>query len=196
MKRVRARAFGLFLFVVAAVVAGLVGSPSVAYAPPGDPGNPYDRIVAEMLITGVTNDNVNPRWVDAMDLLSFAWGSSQTATIPKADPVVVVKPIDASTPQLYARHVNGTLLKSVLINVFRITPEGGPQLYLAYCFSGALITSIKPFDQGISDDEIAFDDKMLEEVTITARRVTETYYTENESYGWDYRIGAPWTGHC
>lgn len=188
MKHVRARAFGLSVFVVVAVVAGLVGSPSVAYAPPGDPGDPYARVVAEMHIPGVSDD-VAER-TDLINLVAFHWGTSRTAHGPAANSIVLVKPIDAASTQLLSLHQGGSLLKTVFIYMRRTSPDGGFNRYVGYCFAGAQITAIRFFDEG------AVGDQLLEELTISVRKAMEVYFEANTAAGWDYQAGVPWTTRC
>jgi len=156
----------LLLAVVAAIgTVGLPGvepSQAVLAAAPGASPTPQavDMFLKIEGIDGESTATAHKGWIE---VLSWSWGVSQTASVGAGGGgsvgrlvghVTVVKRIDKATPLLFKRCSDGTVLALVTVEMAR---GGGGLTYMKYELKEVIVSSISHGDvdgDGVPDEEI------------------------------------------
>jgi type VI secretion system secreted protein Hcp len=86
-------------------------------------------------------------------------------------PVVAVKEVGASSPQLFQACTTNEVLKSVLFEFVRTTKEGKEEVYFAIKLTNATVASVKQYTAGSAKHSDATDVHELEEAAFTFERV-------------------------
>jgi len=101
-------------------------------------------------IEGVAGESTNPLHKNSIEIMSWSWGASQTATgggggsggtVGREGPkghVTLIKRIDKATPLLFKRCVDGTPLPLVTVHLTRA--DG--QTYLKYELKNVMVSSL------------------------------------------------------
>ena len=159
----------LLVLVVLAVAAGLPGAaaPSTALAASSGGTSPTPQAVDMFLkIEGVDGEATTTTHKGWIDIQSWSWGVSQTATAGAGGGatagrltghVTLIKRIDKATPLLFKRCSDGTVLPLATVELAR---SGGGQTYLKYEMKEVIVSSIAHGDldgDGVPDEEIKLD---------------------------------------
>lgn len=149
----------------------LLATPSVAAAYPlaSDPGDPNERRVGTMTISGINTDDIKPRPF-VMNLYGFSGGftRSSNAGSGRMDNFTVVKHLDRGSPMLTYRTLAGIRSDKVLITLFHYSSTTP---LVTYCLGHAYLGWVRPWDHGVAEDF------PLEEVSFrSAGEIRQTTY--------------------
>ncbi len=161
-------ALGLLSLVVTAGVAGWPGTAASSAALAAGAGGisaaspAVDMFLQIPGIDGEVTATAHKGWID---IQSWSWGVSQTATAGGGSGgavgrlkghVTLIKRIDKTTPLLFKRCSDGTVLPLITVELAR---PGGPT-YLKYELNEVLVSSITHGDldgDGVPDEELQLD---------------------------------------
>ncbi len=86
-------------------------------------------------------------------------------------PFVVVKEVGASTPQFFQACVTNEVLKSVLFEFTKTTPEGKEEVYYTIKLTNATVASHKHYVDKAAKHSEASDTHELEEISFTFQKI-------------------------
>ena len=167
MRRLRQLAAGVVVSLLAALGGAPAASADIFLEIPGIPG--------ESTAEGQEN---------SIDVLSYSWGAAGgDGARARLQPLNVSKNVDAASPLLFQRLVQGTHIA----NMELIVTRGGatPFLYLRYCFQDVVVASIQQSDSGpdpVADEAVSF----------SSGAVSEEYTTQNPAGGAGATVFAGW----
>ena len=166
------------LVVVAVVVLASSSAPrpgAGAFADPGDQGDPFERQVGRMIVSGLSGEG-DGSIAGAIKIYGYEWNASFTSGTGKslAQPFVVTKRIDKTTPILFKRLATGFHMPTVKVELTRSDPAGS-WVYMRYCLGDVIITRLQDADPGTPSDAA------VEEVSFTFRRMVEEYWQTRTS---------------
>ena len=161
------------LVVVAVVVLASSSAPrpgAGAFADPGDQGDPFERQVGRMTVAGVSGEG-DGTIAGAIKIYGYEWNGSYTSGTGKAtaQPFVVTKRIDRTTPLFFGYLTKGVHIPTVRIELTR-SDSVGPWVYMRYCLGDVVIARLQDADLGTPSD------LPVEEVSFTFRRLVEEYW--------------------
>jgi len=154
---------------------------------------------AFLKIDGIPGESTDDKHKDWIEILSYSWGVSQTASgsastsggasSERADfqDFSIVKALDKASPKLALACADGTHIKEVIIELCR---AGGDKLkYMEYKMSNAIVTSMRPGGASQGGETLP-----LEEVSFNYGKIEWTYTQQkradgsgggNVAAGWD-----------
>ena len=86
-------------------------------------------------------------------------------------PIVIVKRLDAATPQLLEAAYTNEVLKNVTIEFVRIGPDGRPTPYQTIKLTNATVVKINQFGGVSSPEKLLPNNGVLEEISITFQKI-------------------------
>lgn len=89
-------------------------------------------------------------------------------------PMTVTKEVDKSSPKLYQALTSGEGLKSVVLDFFRISPEGKEEKYYTTKLENAIVVGIRAWIPNCLDPSFSQFGHM-EDVSFSYEKITETW---------------------
>ena len=163
------------LIVVAVVVLASSSAPrpgAGAFADPGVQGDPFERQIGRMLVSGVGGEGYGTS-AGAIKIYGYEWNASFQSGTGKslAQPFVVTKRIDKATPILLRRLTGGVHIPTVKVELTKTdSTSAGPWVYMRYCLGDVIITRLQDADLGTPSDV------PVEDISFTFRRIVEEYW--------------------
>jgi len=141
-------------------------------------------VVAYITIQGVTqgqfkgNVTVKERQ-GQIECIGFSYGvtaptdksSGLTTGKRQHSPIVIVKRVDAATPQLLQAAYSNEQLKSVTIEFTRKGPDGRPATFQTIQLTNASVTKVNQFAGTVSPDKLVPNSLPLEEIDLTFEKI-------------------------
>jgi type VI secretion system secreted protein Hcp len=135
-------------------------------------------------IDGIPGESQDSKHKDQIEILSFHWGVSQTATGSSSSggaksaercnhsDFSIVKTLDKASPKLFLNTCNGTHIKEVTLSLHRAT--GDKQKYMEYKMSDVIVSSVRPGGSSQGGEALP-----LEEVSFNYGKI-ELIYTATD----------------
>jgi type VI secretion system secreted protein Hcp len=115
---------------------------------------------------GLQGESQNDKYKDAIDVLAFSWGASNTAGKPNFQDISVTKYIDRTSPTLLTQLATGRVIARAKLTVVRAGEVPAP--YLRYCFTGLRVTALSNGGSG-------GEDRLTENVSLSYSTIVEAY---------------------
>jgi type VI secretion system secreted protein Hcp len=133
-------------------------------------------------LDGIPGESRDVRHKDTIEVLSFAWGVSTTATAtrPSFQSFSFTKRVDQASPLLLLRAAGGQVIPRA---TFSVRDTGNTQEYLVYCMTNVLVTEL-------ATSGSTGDDRPTEQVALTYGTIFQTYRRQNP----DGTLSAPFVG--
>ena len=143
---------------------------------------------AFLKIDGIPGESQDSKHKDQVEILSFHWGVSQTASGSSSSggarsaeranlsDLSIVKTLDKASPKLFLNCCNGTHIKEVTLTLWRAT--GDKTKYMEYKLSDVLVSSVRPGGSAHSGDSLP-----LEEVSFNYGKIDLVYTATDHKTG-------------
>jgi type VI secretion system secreted protein Hcp len=124
---------------------------------------------------GLLGESRNDKYKDAIDVLAWSWGASNSVTATSGSTSVgkanlqdlsLTKYIDRSSPVILTNLVTGKVIPKAKLTVVKAGEN--PQPYLRLCFTGVRLTSVSTGGSG-------GEDRLTENVSFAYATVVEAY---------------------
>ena len=122
-------------------------------------------------VDGLRGETRDSKYKDAIDVLAFSWGLSNSGGKPNFQDVSVTKYVDRTSPTLMEMVASGKLVATARLTVRK--PGETPIDYLRYCFTGLRFGSLTSGGSG-------GEDRLTENISFNYATIVERYTPQDE----------------
>ena len=115
---------------------------------------------------GFQGESTASKYKDAIDVLAFSWGASNSGKKPNFQDLSFTKYIDRTSPTLLDYLATGNVIAKAKLTVVKAGATQAP--YLRYCFTGLQVSSLSSGGSG-------GEDRLTENVTMSYATIVEAY---------------------